>query len=285
MVYEVGYSPLAQPCSRFKCHEGGTILKGQLQFAALVKENKMEFIRCRHLACTGSGAKRSVPRKHPSGQGLPGYYSLTSEDKARVNEFFGWAKEVESELQSNSAFPEAYSTATSPNVGGKDIPESSTQEPPALRAWGATPLFGPKERRPSFKPRNTSSLSDKHNQVQLGIPHTEEPNSLYEQLSSPYLPPARSTGGIGVLSNEQRDWTVDSTTGLRRDRRPHDDISIMQLELEEQEARAALANAELEVAKSQAKLEAARHAVIEQRLKMARASILHGDPEVVVQVV
>lgn len=63
----------------------------------------------RHLACTGSGAKRSVPRKHPSGQGLPGYYSLTSEDKARVNEFFGWAKEVESELQSNSAFPEAYS--------------------------------------------------------------------------------------------------------------------------------------------------------------------------------
>ncbi|KIO17950.1 hypothetical protein M407DRAFT_246606 [Tulasnella calospora MUT 4182] len=51
----------------------------------------------------------------------------------------------------------------------------------------------------------------------------------------------------------------------------------MQLELEEKEALARLANAELKVAKSQVKVEAARLAVIEQRLKMARASILHGD--------
>lgn len=42
-----------------------------------------------------------------------------------------------------------------------------------------------------------------------------------------------------------------------------------------------LANAELEVVKSKAKLQAARHAFIEQKLKMVRASRLHGGKSVV----
>lgn len=60
----------------------------------------------------------------------------------------------------------------------------------------------------------------------------------------------------------------------------NNEIRLMELELEEKKARARLANAELEFAKSQAKAEAARHAVIEQKLRIARASMLHDEPVV-----
>ncbi|KIO17942.1 hypothetical protein M407DRAFT_32380 [Tulasnella calospora MUT 4182] len=47
----------------------------------------------------------------------------------------------------------------------------------------------------------------------------------------------------------------------------------MWLELEEKQARIRLAEAELQVAEARAKVEAARHAVIEHKLKMARAGM------------
>ncbi|KIO17948.1 hypothetical protein M407DRAFT_32385 [Tulasnella calospora MUT 4182] len=259
MSYEIGYSPykVGRLCSRRPaCVEGGEILKRQLQFTVV--------------------QKTSVRRNHPSGQGLIGYDTLTAEDKAHVNEFFGWAqKAVDS--------PKTSSAVALPNGRGEDKPEKSAQEPLVPRAWGAKPAHNFQVMQQSLKPGNRPSLSDKQNQGQLRLSDHGEPSSLYDQLSSLPLTPARSIDGVGVPQNQERVFglklskSAGSGSGPRRPTRENDEMSVMQLELEIKDARASLANAELKVAKSQVKLEAARRAVIEQRLKMAKASLSDGD--------
>lgn len=82
-------------------------------------------------------------------------------------------------------------------------------------------------------------------------------------------------------------------SGVRKDAEANDEMLLMRLELEVspvllppqvsmgpiyyqiKDARVRLANAELEVAKSVGKVEAARQKVIEQRLKIERARTSH----------
>ncbi|KIO17949.1 hypothetical protein M407DRAFT_32386 [Tulasnella calospora MUT 4182] len=133
--------------------------------------------------------------------------------------------------------------------------ESSLDNMTAI--WGAS------------EPNNELPVSDNQNQGQLlGLSDNGEPSSLYDQLSSLAFVPRKVTMGAGATTSQEK--------GLRRESLANDEMLLMQLELEEKEARARLANAELEVAKSHAKAEAARHAVIEQRLTMAKANVLRG---------
>lgn len=273
MAYEIGYSPykVGRLCSRSSaCVEGGKILKRQLQFTAQAagSNNWMARDWC-HLACVESSQKMNVRREHPSGEGFLGYDSLVPEDKARVSEVFGWAKASVDGLQPNSAPTKISPVVTVPNGQSEGSLPKIAPEPTPLRAWGAKPVFDAQAMREALKPRNKPTFSDSQTQGQLGQSNKKELSSLYDQLSPVSQAPARSVDGVGVLHNQER-----APSGQTRAK---NDMLIKQLELEEKEARVSLANAELEVVKSKAKLQAARHAFIEQKLKMVRASRLHGD--------
>ncbi|KIO19240.1 hypothetical protein M407DRAFT_31130 [Tulasnella calospora MUT 4182] len=252
------------------CVEGGKILKRQLQFTVVAENNGNEYRNWRHLECVSDCQKKNVQRKHPSGEGLVGYETLKTQDKARVNEFFGWPQEEVDEWQSSSALPELSSAIGTPNVQAERISEEGPQESPTRPAWDESSLDDMSAIWGASGPNNELPVSDNQNQGQLlGLSDNGELRSLYDQLSSIAFVPRKVTVGAEETTSQEK--------GLRRESLANDERLLMQLELEEKEARARLANAELEVAKSHAKAEAARHAVIEQRLRMAKANVLRGD--------
>ncbi|KAG8941830.1 hypothetical protein FRC04_004072 [Tulasnella sp. 424] len=256
MGYEVGYArkKKAQPCS-----QGGKILTGQLRFTV----------------------KKNARRKHPNGQDLVGYNTLTPQDKARVNDFFGWNQEEDLEevglpdWKSQQSLPSAIA---SPSVRAEPVSDYDAQEPSAAPALAEPPLDDILGIWDTSIPSNGAFENQDQGQ-QLGQVDNGDLSSLYDQLSSLTFRPLKPTAAVGATDQVKYKYHSNGLSGSgQRRETPTNDLWLMQLELEEKEARVRLANAELEVAKSHAKAEAARHAVIEQKLRMARAGFLRDDP-------
>ncbi|KAG8914473.1 hypothetical protein FRC00_013253 [Tulasnella sp. 408] len=130
------------------------------------------------------------------------------------------------------------------------------------------------------EPNIESPVPDNQTQGQLkGISDSGELSSLYAQLSSLAFAPRKPTEGAEAPDTKEKDsseWAGLSASGLGRQTQGTQEMLLMQLELEEREAYARLAEVELEVAKAKVKAEAARHAVVVQKLRMAKTKLPHG---------
>ncbi|KAG8961036.1 hypothetical protein FRC00_013412 [Tulasnella sp. 408] len=235
-------------------------------------------MRPRHLACVSACQKQNVRRKHPLGQDFGGYETLKAQDRARVNEFFGWSQEEVDEWQSRAVLSRR--VFGTPNVQAERILEERLEESPTRPAWDEPSLDDMSAIWEASEPNIESPVPDNQTQGQLrGISDSGELSSLYAQLSSLAFAPRAPQEGVGAPDTQEKDsseWAGLSGSGLGRQAQVTDEMLLMQLELEEKEAQARLAEVELEVAKSKVKAEAARHAVIVQKLRMAKTKLPRG---------
>ncbi|KAG9018608.1 hypothetical protein FRB90_011215 [Tulasnella sp. 427] len=121
---------------------------------------------------------------------------------------------------------------------------------------------GDEQERFTTEPQTRSNM---RTDILSTVAHNRDLSSLYDRLSpNAAVTAPKSAGLVGINSFDRESTPLGPGSG-KRGVSLHE-MELMLLELEEREARARIATAELEVAKYQVKVEAARHAVIEQRI-------------------
>lgn len=279
MGYEVEYlkSDSPQPCSRSACFWGGKISKGQLRFTKAVEHNGNVFKRWLHISCASDSQRRNILRKLASASDLIGFETLAAADKAYINQLFGWTQNKAHERRLNHEPQDSLLDTASPNVEAERPPENGALASSSGAALAESLLREePLIWRASTLATAVPSAESQSRGRPLGSVNNGELSSLYNQLSSlAFVPAKSSTTSLGTI--------IDKEAGVKprgTSLSTNDEMRLMQLELEEKEARVRLAIAELEVAKSEVKAETARHAVIEQKLRIAKTRMLHDEPVV-----
>ncbi|KAG8941829.1 hypothetical protein FRC04_004071 [Tulasnella sp. 424] len=278
---------------------GGLLVAGQLQVTAEDGDT-----------IHSAGQKRSIRKRYKTFADLPGYWSLKSDDRNRVKEFIGWIEDAQGtpNIQSNNSRADGKIDAKGKGKVKESDRESQGSAPRGSRRHAETRPISPEPSQSWFG--NVPSWDDpeppKALQETARVNKKKEKEEVNKQegrrnaRSEAHLEPVPPQPGTASQANNSRKpkppsnqdsrdakQAISQAPELRLEVQPTpapsgppeppkaeiDQTVVMRLELEDAEAVARLAEAELLLVETRVKVESARRAIIAQKLKMARAGV------------
>ncbi|KIO17946.1 hypothetical protein M407DRAFT_32383 [Tulasnella calospora MUT 4182] len=258
--------------------------------------------------CLSKEQKKAIRWKHKSATDLSGYESLKPEDKDRVRESIGLNEEVQATSSPRNNDSRPFEKTDGRDKGKEKAPQSDFRDdiPGGSRRHTGSRSISPEDfewwhdNMPSWddpeatKP-SQGAISWSKEQKREGLNKQDGRRNAQSETRAQRVPqPARAShqandpnsseqtshhdSGNRVPSVPKEGALVMNTPVANLDppaapKAEIDPVVIMKLELEDKEAEARLAEAELLLAETRVKVETARRAVVAQKLLMARAGI------------
>ncbi|KAG9048430.1 hypothetical protein FS837_012878 [Tulasnella sp. UAMH 9824] len=300
---DVGMCLGSETRNPYKALTAKLVVSGQLHFEVPNGHTH----HSRHFDCLSKEQKKAIRWKHKNATDLSGYASLKPQDKARVRESIG----LNEEGQGTSGVQNRVDEKTESKGKGKEkaphhdfqenVPESSSQHtenrprsPEHFQWWHDNmPSWddpespqSPQEAVSSSRGKETSNLNKQYRwgntQSETRAQRVPQPAGAFHQANGPSISEQSSRAPQdseeSILSAPTEPTSVPdlpvANLGPPAAPKPEVDANVlMKLELEDKEAEARLAEAELMLAETRVKVETARRAVVAQKLKMAKAGL------------